>query len=139
MAVLYVPAARPLVETLALMLSTSVVVVPLVTLRPSQAADSVSDQVSVPPVGLVRFIDCANGAAPPAVPAKVRLTGFSRMLGVTVVPPPVVDVVPPEVDVVLPDPDVAPPDVGVTVPPETTSVTGTELTCPPITIFTAPL
>jgi len=61
------------------------------------------------------------------------------MLGVTVVPPPVVDVVPPEVDVVPPDVDVVPPEVGVTVPPETTRVTGMEFACPPITIFTAPL
>jgi len=69
----------------------------------------------------------------------VRLAGFRRMLGVTVVPPPVVDVVPPDVDVVPPDVDAPLPDVGVTVPPETTRVTGTEFTCPPITIFTAPL
>ena len=52
-AVLYVPAARPEIATLALTASTSVVVVPPAMLRPSQAAGSVRVQVNVPPLGLL--------------------------------------------------------------------------------------
>jgi len=119
-----VPAARPVVETLALIASTSVVVVPLVILRPSHDAGSVSVQVSVPPVGLLRLNVWARGVVPPAVPEKLRLTGFKSMLGV--------DVVLVEVDVVLPD-------VEVVVPPETTRVMGTALSCPPMAILTVPV
>lgn len=119
------PAARPVVETLALIASTSVVVVPLVILRPSHDAGSVSVQVSVPPVGLLRLNVWARGVVPPAVPEKLRLTGFKSMLGVD-------DVLPLDVDVVLPDVDVA-------VPPETTRVTGIALSCPPMAILTVPV
>ena len=93
-------------ETLALIVSTSVVVVPLVTLRPSHDADSVSDHVKVPPVGFVRLIVLANGAVPPAVPEKLRLTGFRSML---------------DVGVMLLNGDVV-------IPPDTTRVTGTVVT-----------
>lgn len=99
---------------LALIASISVVVVPLVTFRPSHEADSVSDQVSVPPVGFERLMVWARGFAPPAVPEKLRLVGFRSMLGVVVV---LVDVV---VDVVLVE-------VVVAVPPDTTRVTETAL------------
>ena len=43
--------------------------------------------VSVPPVGLARFMVFASGLAPPAVPEKLRLDGFRSMLGIVVVPP----------------------------------------------------
>jgi hypothetical protein len=43
--------------------------------------------VSVPPVGLARFMVFASGFAPPAVPEKLRLVGFRSMLGVVVVLP----------------------------------------------------
>jgi hypothetical protein len=109
-----VPAASPDVETLALIASISVVVVPLVTLRPSHDADSLSVQVNVPPVGLVILNVWADGAVPPAAPEKLRLTGFRSMLGVDVV---LLDVV---VDVVLLE-------VVVAVPPDTTRVTETAL------------
>lgn len=52
-AVLYVPATRPEIPTLALTASTSVVVVPLAMFRPSQAAGSVRVQTNVPPAGLL--------------------------------------------------------------------------------------
>ena len=66
--------------------------------------------VSVPPVGLTRFMVFASGFAPPAVPEKLRLVGFRAMLAVVVV-------VALEVVVVLPG--------GVVVPVlETTNVTG---------------
>ena len=55
-------------------------------LSPSQGADSVMLHVSVPPVGLARFMVFASGFAPPAVPEKLRLVGFRSMLGVGVVP-----------------------------------------------------
>ena len=60
---------------------------PDVILSASQAADSVMLHASVPPVGLIRFMVFASGFAPPAVPEKLRLVGFSRMLGAVVVPP----------------------------------------------------
>jgi len=47
---LYDPAAIPVIETLALMLSFSVAVVPLEILRASHAAISVIVHLSVPPV-----------------------------------------------------------------------------------------
>lgn len=100
------PAASPDVETLALIASISVVVVPLLTFKPSHEADSVSVQVNVPPVGLVILNVWANGVAPPAVPEKLRLTGFRSMLGV---------------DVVVEDVDVA-------VVPETAKLTATGVT-----------
>ena len=102
------PAASPDVETPALIASISVVVVPLAILRPSHEADSVSVQVNVPPVGLEILNVWADGAVPPAVPEKLRLTGFSRILGVDVV---VVDV-----------------DVDVVVVPETARLTATGVT-----------
>ena len=105
MTVLYDPAARPVVDTLALMLSVSVVVVPLEILRASQAAVSVSVHVKVPPVGFDSVRGLASGAGPPATPEKLRLVGLSRMLGVTV----------------------RLPTVGV--PAVTTKVTGTGVTC----------
>jgi hypothetical protein len=44
------------------------------------------------------------------------------------------------VNVVLPvDPDVVPPDADVAVPPDTTRVTGTALSCPPMVMFNVPL
>jgi hypothetical protein len=66
------------------MLSISVVVVPLVILRPNHAAVSVSVQVNVPPVGLDNVTGLASGGGPPATPEKLKLVGLSRMLGVTV-------------------------------------------------------
>ena len=101
--VLYVPAARPVLETLALMLSISVVVVPLMTLRPSHAAASVRVHVKVPPVGFDTVMGLASGEGPPAVPEKLKLVGLSRMLGVVV--------------------------VTLLVLPVTTKVTGTDVTC----------
>jgi hypothetical protein len=98
--VLYDPVAKPLVCTLALMLSVSVVVVPLETFRPSHAAVSVSVHDNVPPDGFERMIDLANGDVPPATPEKLKLVGFNKILGVTV-----------------------------PVPPATTNVTGTDVTC----------
>ena len=65
MTVLYDPARRPVVETLALMLSVSVVVVPLITLSPSHAAVSVNVHVKVPPFGLESMIGLASGEGPP--------------------------------------------------------------------------
>ena len=106
MTVLYDPAAKPVVDTLALMLSVSVVVVPLVMLRPSHAAVSVSVQVNVPPVGFDTVIGLASGDGPPATPEKLKLMGLSRMLGVTVA--------------------VA---VAVALPAVTVKVTGTGVTC----------
>jgi hypothetical protein len=100
--VLYVPAASPVLETLALMLSISVVVVPLMILRPSHAAVSVNVHVKVPPVGFDTVMGLASGEEPPAVPEKLKLVGLSRMLGVT---------------------------VRLLVPPVTTKVTGTDVTC----------
>jgi hypothetical protein len=104
--VLYDPAAKPLVDTLALMLSVSVVVVPLITLRPSQAAVSVSVHVKVPPVGFDTVIGLASGAGPPTMPEKLKLVGLSRMLGVTVAV-----------------------EVAMALPPVTVKVTGTGVTC----------
>jgi hypothetical protein len=77
------------VETLALMLSVSVVVVPLEILRASHAAGSVILHVNVPPIGFDSVIDFASGGGPPATPEKFRLVGLSNMLGVTAVVPPV--------------------------------------------------
>src|SRR5512134_399538 len=93
----------PVVETLALMLSISVVVVPLVILRPNHAVVSVNVQVNVPPVGLVNVMGLASGDGPPATPEKLKLVGLSRMLGVG--------------------------DVRLAPPPVTTIVTGTAVTC----------
>ena len=81
-AVLYVPAANPVVDTLALTESTSVVVVPEAMLSPSHAADSVKDHVNVPPVGFETETGLASGGGPAAVPEKLRLIGLSWMLGV---------------------------------------------------------
>jgi hypothetical protein len=80
--VLYDPAISPLVETLALMLSISVVVVPLAIFRASHVAGSVSVHVKVPPVGFERVMGLASGGAPPCTPEKLRLAGLSRILGV---------------------------------------------------------
>ena len=78
------PAARPVVDTLALMVSVSVVVVPLMILRPSHAVVSVIVHVRVPPVGLETVKGLASGGGPPATPVKLKLVGFRRILGVTV-------------------------------------------------------
>ena len=78
------PAARPVVDTLALMVSVSVVVVPLMILRPSHAVVSVIVHVRVPPVGLETVKGLASGGGPPATPEKLKLVGFRRILGVTV-------------------------------------------------------
>jgi hypothetical protein len=86
------------------MLSVSVVVVPLVMLRPSHAAVSVSVQVNVPPVGFDTVTGLASGEGPPAMPEKLKLIGLSRMLGVTVA-------------------------VAVALPAVTVKVTGTGVTC----------
>src|SRR4029078_4550244 len=108
MTVLYDPAAKPVVDTLALTLSVSVVVVPLVMLSPSHAAVSVNVQVNVPPVGFDTVMGLASGEGPPATPEKLKPMGLSRMLGVTVA-----------VAVA----------VAVALPPVTVKVTGTAVTC----------
>ena len=81
------PAARPVVDTLALMLSVSVAVVPLMILSPSHAAVSVIVQIRVPPVGLDTVKGLASGGGPPATPEKLKPVGLRRMLGVTVLVP----------------------------------------------------
>src|SRR5678815_4369909 len=105
-----------MVETLALMLSIPVVVVPPVTLSPSHAAVSVSVHVKVPPVGLDTVMGLASGEGPPCTPEKLKLVGLRKMLGVAVL--------------VL---------VGVTPAPATLNVTRTALLCEPMVMQTVPL
>jgi hypothetical protein len=63
------------------------VVVPEPVERVSQATFSLVAHDNVPPLGFLRVINCAAGAAPPAIPEKLRVLGLSEMLGAALVSP----------------------------------------------------
>lgn len=81
------PAASPVRLTPAEIESDSVVVVPDIVAGLSHAALLLTPHANVPPVGLLRLIDCAAGAVPPATPEKLSAVGASEMLGVDDVVP----------------------------------------------------
>src|SRR5438093_6034902 len=72
---------RPLVFTLTVITSVSVVVVPEAGLRLSHAAVSLAFQLNVPPPVLVMLNVWAAGFAPPSAPVNVKLTGSEPLVG----------------------------------------------------------
>ena len=85
-AAVYVPAAKPVVFTVAEMESVSVVVMPEPVESVSQAAFSLVVHDKVLPLGFVRLISCAVGAVPPTTAEKLSALGLSEMVGVEVFP-----------------------------------------------------
>ena len=81
---LYVPLASPAVFTLAVMVSTSVVVVPDAMLVLSQAASSEIVHVNVPPVVLEMARVFEAGLVPPAVAVNPSVEGVRLRDGVPV-------------------------------------------------------
>jgi len=79
----YVFARSPEVFTLTVTTSVSLVVVPEVGLRPSQAAVSLAVQLKVAPPVFVMFNVWVAGFVPPSIPVNVRLDGLWLVVGGT--------------------------------------------------------
>ena len=68
-------------STDAITLSASPVELPLVGLRLSQVASSLTDQLSVPPPEFQMLNVWLDGLAPPSVAVKLKLDGLYDMVG----------------------------------------------------------
>ena len=72
---------RPVVFTLTVITSVSVVVVPEAGLRFSHDALSLAFQLNIPPPALVMLNVWAAGFAPPSGPVNVRVPGSEPLVG----------------------------------------------------------